>query len=202
MASGIYVIRCKSTGKVYVGSSKDIEVRWYHHKQQLKRGTHHSVKLQRAWDKYGEDDFEFEIVEEVIDGLLTVYEQIYINHYNSPVDGYNILKVAGMARGRSVHQERSTQYKSENIANHSQSNPQNKIAKRKGLGQGRPGGNPDFGKKYKIPRAHDEALDTLLAFKITRSLKEELDGIPDKNEFCRNAIIKAIQEMKKQKGAD
>lgn len=95
MTSGIYVIRCKSTGKVYVGSSKNIKLRWRQHRQQLKAGTHHSIKLQRAWDKYGEDAFEFEIVEEVVDGLLTVYEQVYINQYNSPVDGYNILEVAG-----------------------------------------------------------------------------------------------------------
>lgn len=95
MTSGIYVIRCKVTGKVYVGSSKNIKVRWRHHRRMLKSGTHHSIKLQRAWDKYGEDAFEFKIVEEVIDGLLTIYEQVYINHYNSPVDGYNILKVAG-----------------------------------------------------------------------------------------------------------
>lgn len=60
---------------------------------------------------------------------------------------------------------------------------------------GRPGGNPDFGKKYKIPRTNDEALDTLLAFKITRSLKEKLDAISDKNEFCRNTLINRLKEI-------
>lgn len=93
--SGIYIIRCKPTGKVYVGSSLDIYRRWYLHKSALRHGRHHSLKLQRAWNKYGEDAFEFEIAEEVIDGLLPVYEQVYINSHNSKANGYNILGVAG-----------------------------------------------------------------------------------------------------------
>lgn len=74
MTSGIYIIRCIPTNKVYVGSSKNIEERWLQHKQMLLKGSHHSIKLQRAWDKHGAENFEFEIVEEVIDGLITVID--------------------------------------------------------------------------------------------------------------------------------
>ena len=37
-------------------------------KTQLKNNKHHSIKLQRAWDKYGEENFEFKI-EEIVDSL-------------------------------------------------------------------------------------------------------------------------------------
>ncbi|BAZ18948.1 hypothetical protein NIES4071_108330 (plasmid) [Calothrix sp. NIES-4071] len=93
--AGIYIIRCKPTGKVYVGSSKNIQARWYLHKQQVNRGKHHSKKLQADWDKYGEGAFEFEVIKEVTDGFMTVYEQLYINQYDSCVSGYNILEKAG-----------------------------------------------------------------------------------------------------------
>ena len=70
MTAGIYIIQCKATGKVYVGSSENIEKRWLQHKYSLKKNTHHSKKLQNAWNKYGETEFEFQIVEEVIDGFF------------------------------------------------------------------------------------------------------------------------------------
>jgi group I intron endonuclease len=95
MTAGVYIIRCKVTGKVYVGSSKNIQARWQGHKVSIKRGKHHSRKLQEDWNKYGENAFEFEIVKEVADGFMTVYEQLYINQYDSCTNGYNVLEKAG-----------------------------------------------------------------------------------------------------------
>ena len=43
---GIYKITNIKNGKIYVGSSKDIEKRWKEHLYKLKYGVHHSVKLQ------------------------------------------------------------------------------------------------------------------------------------------------------------
>src|SRR4051794_5001336 len=60
--SGIYAIRCKPTGKVYVGSAARITKRWNDHRQSLASGKHHSVLLQRAWEKYGPDAFEFTVL--------------------------------------------------------------------------------------------------------------------------------------------
>lgn len=58
---GIYVIIHISSGRVYVGSStKDIEERWLKgHRPYLRAGTHFNPILQRAWNKYGEGDFEW-----------------------------------------------------------------------------------------------------------------------------------------------
>ena len=54
---GIYAITNKVTGREYIGSSVDIENRLRGHFADLRRGKHHCVHLQRAWDKYGEKSF-------------------------------------------------------------------------------------------------------------------------------------------------
>ena len=61
---GVYMIKNKINGKFYIGSSVDITYRWARHKRQLRNGNHHSIHLQRAWDKYGEENFEFKVIEE------------------------------------------------------------------------------------------------------------------------------------------
>jgi predicted GIY-YIG superfamily endonuclease len=51
--SGIYYIKNITNNKLYIGSSKDILKRFYEHKRLLRHNKHHSIRLQRAWDKYG-----------------------------------------------------------------------------------------------------------------------------------------------------
>ena len=59
---GIYEIRCLVSGKVYVGSSKNVPGRLYKHRWQLRKGQHYNLHLQRAWDLYGEESFTFKKV--------------------------------------------------------------------------------------------------------------------------------------------
>lgn len=59
---GIYEIRNKTNGHFYIGSSSDIERRFYIHHYLLQNGTHHNIHLQRAWKKYGENVFEFNVL--------------------------------------------------------------------------------------------------------------------------------------------
>lgn len=93
MVSGIYAIKNKVTGKYYIGCSKHCHKRWKQHKYSLVRGTHHSVKLQRSFNKYGLEAFEFSIIQEV-GGLtdLEVMEEEFIQLYQSWANGYNVLK--------------------------------------------------------------------------------------------------------------
>ncbi len=65
MPTVIYEIRCKASGRIYVGSSSRGSARWLQHKSHLRRGIHHNPHLQRAWDKYGTGCFDFAIVREV-----------------------------------------------------------------------------------------------------------------------------------------
>lgn len=61
--SGIYRILNKINGKGYVGSAIDADSRWYFHRDELKKGTHHSDHLQKAVNKYGVENFEFIVIE-------------------------------------------------------------------------------------------------------------------------------------------
>jgi group I intron endonuclease len=61
---GIYKWTNKINGKVYVGGAKNgIRIRHGHYLKDLPRGTCHNILLQRAWDKYGAEAFEFSIVQ-------------------------------------------------------------------------------------------------------------------------------------------
>jgi hypothetical protein len=62
MNTGIYCIFNKITKKRYIGSASGkhgFRARWRNHKWRLRNGKHHSLYLQNAWNKYGEDSFEF-----------------------------------------------------------------------------------------------------------------------------------------------
>lgn len=98
--SGIYCIRNILNGKRYVGSAVKLRARLTAHKNRLNNGTHHSSKLQRAWDKYTPAAFIFELLEEVQDThQLIAREQHYIDMYLSSTTGYNMLPKAGSTLG-------------------------------------------------------------------------------------------------------
>ena len=61
MVAGIYGIRNSISGKWYVGSSINIQRRWKKHIQRLRTNKHENIKLQRAWNKYGENAWEWVI---------------------------------------------------------------------------------------------------------------------------------------------
>lgn len=80
---GIYEIYCEKSGKRYIGSSKDVEQRWQSHLSSLRRKAHHNYYLQKAYIRYGEDNFVFTFLEEVYDEeLLYEIEEKYIKKYN------------------------------------------------------------------------------------------------------------------------
>jgi len=85
---GIYKITNKINGKCYIGQSNDIHRRW---KQELAPNAKLNPHLARAFEKYGIDNFEFEIIEECQREQLNEREQFYIEIYHSidPKLGYN-----------------------------------------------------------------------------------------------------------------
>jgi group I intron endonuclease len=61
---GVYSLRSISIpNRIYIGSSLNIPRRWIHHKSTLRNHLHSSPILQHHFDKYGEEDLEFEIIE-------------------------------------------------------------------------------------------------------------------------------------------
>jgi group I intron endonuclease len=79
MTCGIYTIRNTISGRIYIGSSVNIERRWRVHVHHLKAGTHHSSILQRSWDKHGEGAFAFEV-------WLVIDAKLLIDHEQDLID--------------------------------------------------------------------------------------------------------------------
>jgi group I intron endonuclease len=98
--SGIYAIRNTVNAKRYVGSALNIKERLAPHMRRLARNSHHSQKLQAAWNKYGAECFVAELLEIVVspESLLTV-EQAWIDLHQAFESGYNMRPRASSQLG-------------------------------------------------------------------------------------------------------
>lgn len=78
--TGVYEIKNKINGKRYIGSTSiNFNKRLVHHLNELRRNNHKNVYLQNSWNKYGEYNFEFNILE-VVDKCRTLeVEQSYLD---------------------------------------------------------------------------------------------------------------------------
>ena len=94
---GIYRIQNTINGNSYIGSAVVVQKRWNVHNHDLKKNKHHSPHLQRAYNKYGVDAFNWYVLELVRDeNKLIEREQHYIDELNPE---YNICKIAGSRLG-------------------------------------------------------------------------------------------------------
>lgn len=83
---GVYKFTNKLNRKVYVGKSKKIEERYYQHIYKAKKRDTH---FHKALDKYGIDNFDFEVLIECPEENLNYWEKFYIKYYCSFELGYN-----------------------------------------------------------------------------------------------------------------
>jgi group I intron endonuclease len=93
MISGIYCFENIINKKKYIGQAKDIYDRKNSHLSALKSKRYNDSKcFQMAWDKYGEENFKFYIIEECDVTLLDEREIFWIKGLSSHVSehGYNI----------------------------------------------------------------------------------------------------------------
>lgn len=89
---GIYSIENIINHKKYIGQSVNIKSRWMKHKSELNNNNHDNDYFQKAWNKYGEENFEFTILEECSKDMLNERECYYIDLYNTMNRdyGYNL----------------------------------------------------------------------------------------------------------------
>jgi group I intron endonuclease len=111
--SGIYCIENAWNEKRYIGSSSNVQLRIKRHIRMLKNGAHHSIKLQAAWNKYGEEAFEAGMmlrcpVEELIE-----MEQAMIFAFDAVDNGYNVAAKAGSPMSGRKHSDKTLERMSE-----------------------------------------------------------------------------------------
>lgn len=92
MIGYIYTITNKLTQEVYVGQTIDITKRWNDHKNKLSKNCHVNKKLQKAWNLYGSENFNFNYTEYEINepSQLNDLEIDTISKYDSYNNGYNL----------------------------------------------------------------------------------------------------------------
>ena len=88
---GIYIVTNKKNGKFYIGQSKvAVGVRKVHHLVHLRRNIHYCKDWQEDFNKYGEDAFEWDVLEEVNDlSKLDEREIYWIDKMDAIHKGYN-----------------------------------------------------------------------------------------------------------------
>lgn len=105
---GIYQIKNITNEDCYIGSSVNIKGRWNRHKKDLKKGKHHSIILQRAWEKYGKKNFTFEVLLECEQDILIEKENEFLILLEPK---YNICKIANSTLGRVCSEETRMKHK-------------------------------------------------------------------------------------------
>lgn len=106
--SGIYIITNTVNGKIYIGESLDIYRRWHkEHIPQLRKGCHYNTSLQEDFNKHGEENFDFDILERYSEDnpivtkarililesyFLTAFKDSGISTYNSENTLVEILR--------------------------------------------------------------------------------------------------------------
>lgn len=173
--NAIYGIFCKITGKAYIGSSNRVGLRKWKHFDALKRGVHHSIKLQRAWNKHTASTFVFSILEICSEESLLECEQFYIDAWDAYNNGYNSNPLARSNRGA----KRSSEA----------------IAKFKATMQERYGGSPCRGRK-----ASEETRALIRAARAKQVISEEvgrLIGLRSKGNTYRLGTKWSAQQREK-----
>lgn len=102
--SGIYWIYNKLSNKGYVGSSMNVVKRIFigGHLSYLRRNEHCNCYLQAAFNKYGEEAFEFYKLAECPKEYCVKLEQWFIDNYKSD---YNLQRIAGSPLGMKMSEE-------------------------------------------------------------------------------------------------
>lgn len=94
----IYILKNLKNNKVYIGSTNNINRRFYNHLKDLRTNKHYNKHLQHSWNKYGEENFIFETLDSRSFNIEEL-ENEYIVKYksNNYTFGYN-LAIPGKRR--------------------------------------------------------------------------------------------------------
>jgi len=110
-SSGVYKITNKDNGLVYFGQATQLGTRAQQHEDSLVKNKHKNQHLQAAWNHYGSDAFEFEVIAVYPDKTeRDAAEQALIDEHYGP-GCYNIMKKVAPAPGTWSHTPEETRAK-------------------------------------------------------------------------------------------
>jgi len=110
-SSGVYKITNKDNGLVYFGQAVQLATRAMQHETTLNRNKHANYHLQAAWNKYGSDVFEFEVIAVYPDRTeRDAAEQVLIDEHYGP-GCYNMKKTVLPAQTTWSHTPEETRTK-------------------------------------------------------------------------------------------
>jgi len=123
--SGIYKISFNGSSKFYIGSAVNLNKRRINHLSDLRNKRHPNKMMQRMFNKHGEMNFIFDVIENVSsEHNLINREQFYIDTLMPTI---NILKIANSSLG-SKHTEKTRLLMSEKAKKRLTHNTQNLIS--------------------------------------------------------------------------
>lgn len=198
---GIYKIENLVNGAVYIGSAVNLSERHRLHRLTLHSGTNHNKHLQNAWNKYGENNFMFSIIEIVHHPHnLIQQEQLWMNYYDVMNVGYNLCPFAesqlGFKHSEEAKKRMSDAKKGDKHFNYGKSlstETRTKIsaARRNNpqllrkLSEGWMGkNNPNYGKDFSEETRRKMSLAKSLCWEITDP-KGQVYIIRNLSQFCK-----------------
>lgn len=102
----IYKITNIKDGKVYIGQTTvNFEYRINKHLFELKNNIHKNTHLQNAWNKYGEENFKFEVLQECGLEEIDELERFWIALYDSTNRNYGYNFENGGNKNKRIHKE-------------------------------------------------------------------------------------------------
>lgn len=102
----VYGIENVTTGKWYVGQTKNFKQRKRQHLWRLRNNCHRNKLLQSDWNLFGENSFEFRCLEECAPSQLLDKERYWISQKDSYGSGYNAT-TGGLGPESLVHSDES-----------------------------------------------------------------------------------------------
>lgn len=200
---GIYCIKNKVNNKVYIGKTMTkFQKRWFHHRSLLRAGTHNNKYLQKSWNKYGEENFEFIILEsfdiclrnkendETLNDILFKMEKLYIKMYNSYKDGYNETTGGEGCCGIVISEEHKRCIAEKNRIN-MLGRKHTKETKKK---------MSESHKGYIKTEEHRRHLsESLTGKKVSLDTRKKLSKINKNNKYCAKYNVDTILNIKRDK---
>jgi hypothetical protein len=99
---GVYIITCIPTQKSIIGETGNVKKRINYHIQNLKGNRHENPYLQNAWNKYGYDNFSFNVLEYCDFAECKVKENYYclLHNTHDPEKGFNLRPTGTNLKGK------------------------------------------------------------------------------------------------------